>query len=263
MNHQAVEEAAAIIWATWLANSRIASLPQSCRPGSRIEGYRVQEQVARLSAQRTFGWKIAATSLAGQRHIGVDGPLAGRLLEQRVFHSGISVVPLTNNIMNVVEAEFAFRMARDLPRRPTPYGVAEVVAAVDTMHPAIEIPDSRYEDFVSVGAEQLIADNACAGYFVFGPATPAAWREYDLPGHTIVLSVNGRKAQEGKGANVLGDPRIALTWIANELASTDAFLRAGQVITTGTCIVPASVAPGDRVVADFGIFGMAETQLGS
>ncbi len=263
MNHQAVEEAAAIIWATWLANSRIASLPQSCRPGSRIEGYRVQEQVARLSAQRTFGWKIAATSLAGQRHIGVDGPLAGRLLEQRVFHSGTSVVPLTNNIMNVVEAEFAFRMARDLPQRPTPYGVEEVVAAVDTMHPAIEIPDSRYEDFVSVGAEQLIADNACAGYFVFGPATPAAWREYDLPGHTIVLSVNGRKAQEGKGANVLGDPRIALTWIANELASTDAFLRAGQVITTGTCIVPASVAPGDRVVADFGIFGMAETQLGS
>lgn len=263
MNHQAVEEAAAIIWATWLANSRIASLPQSCRPGSRTEAYSVQAQVARLSAQRTFGWKIAATSQAGQRHIGVNGPLAGRLLEKRVFPSGTSVVPLTNNIMNVVEAEFAFRLARDLPPRPTPYGVAEVVAAVDTMHPAIEIPDSRYEDFVSVGAEQLIADNACAGYFVLGPATSAAWRAHDLPGHTTVLSVNGRKVQEGKGANVLGDPRIALTWIANELASTDAFLRTGQVITTGTCIVPATVAPGDRVVADFGIFGMAETQLGS
>ncbi|MBI3528036.1 MAG: hydratase [Betaproteobacteria bacterium] len=262
MNKYAIEEAAKIIWNTWRANKRIDELPATCRPRSRIEGYRVQTRVAQLSGQDTFGWKIAATSKAGQQHIGVDGPLAGRLLEKRVYHSG-ATVSLLNNIMNVAEAEFAFLMARDLPPRGVPYSIEEVIAAVDTMHPAIEIPDSRYENFVTVGAAQLIADNACASYFVLGPATVADWRQHDVADHPVTIHVNDRLDRKGKGANVLGDPRIALTWIANELSLTDDMLRAGQVITTGTCIVPAEITQGDSLVADFGIFGCAEARLES
>ena len=213
-----------------------------------------------MSGQDTFGWKIAATSKAGQQHIGVDGPLAGRLLQKRVFNSG-AAVSLSNNIMNVAEAEFAFRMARNLPPRATPYSIEEVMAAVETMHPAIEIPDSRYENFVAVGAAQLIADNACASYFVLGQATVTDWRQYDMANHLVVTNVNGSMTREGKGANVLGDPRIALTWIANELSLSGDMLSAGQVITTGTCIVPTEITPGDSVVADFGIFGCVDAQL--
>ena len=55
-----------------------------------------------------------------------------------------------------------------LPPRAAPYTIEEVLAAVETLHPAIEVPDSRYEDFAKVGAAQLIADNACAHYFVLG-----------------------------------------------------------------------------------------------
>lgn len=260
MEKHAIEEAARILWSTWHANQRIEALPIACRPATRIEGYRVQAQVARLSAQKVFGWKIAATSTAGQQHIGVDGPLAGRLLEKRVFPS-LANVPLTNNAMNVVEAEFAFRMARDLPSRKTPYSMDEVLAAVDSMHPAIEIPDSRYRDFVTVGAAQLIADNACAGYFVLGPAILTDWRRHNLARHPVMVHVNGNLAREGRGENVLGDPRIALTWIANELSLTGDMLRAGEIITTGTCITPAEVAVGDHVIADFGVFGRVETRL--
>ena len=260
MEKHAIEEAAKTIWSTWHANQRIEAIPAEYRPKTRIEGYRVQAQVARLSAQRVFGWKIAATSKAGQQHIGVDGPLAGRLLEKRAFPSGTNV-SLTNNIMHVAEAEFAFRMAHDLPSRKTPYSVDEVVAAVDTMHPAIEIPDSRYRDFVTAGAAQLIADNACASYFVLGPATLADWRQYDLARHPVTARVNGKLAREGKGENVLGDPRIALTWIANELSMVGDALRRGETITTGTCIAPAVIAAGDHVVADFGVFGRVETRL--
>ena len=72
--------------------------------------------------------------------------------------------------MRVAEAEFAFRMGVDLPPRPQPYSVDEVLAAVATLHPAIEVPDSRFDDFTIVGAPQLIADNACAHLFVLGPA---------------------------------------------------------------------------------------------
>ena len=260
MEDHAIDEAARILWSTWQAHQHIDALPANCRPATRIEGYRVQAQVARLSAQKIFGWKIAATSKAGQQHIGVDGPLAGRLLEKRVFESGASV-SLANNIMSVAEAEFAFRMGRDLPPRKTPYSLDEVIAAVASMHPAIEIPDSRYRQFVSVGAAQLIADNACAGYFVLGPATVAAWRQRDLARHPVSANVNGKLVREGRGENVLGDPRIALTWIANELSLGGDMLRGGETITTGTCIAPVTVAAGDHVIADFGEFGRADTGL--
>ncbi len=260
MEMHAIEQAAKTIWSTWHANRRIEAIPAEYRPATRIEGYQVQAQVARLSAQKTLGWKIAATSKAGQQHIGVDGPLAGRLLEKRVFPSAAKV-PLTNNIMMVAEAEFAFRMARDLPPRKIPYSLDEVIAAVDVMHPAIEVPDSRYRDFVTAGAAQLIADNACASYFVLGPAALSDWRGYNLAQHPVTVHVNGQLAREGKGENVLGDPRIALTWIANELSLMGDTLRSGEIITTGTCIAPAPIAVGDHVIADFGVFGQVEARL--
>lgn len=260
MDNYAVSEAGKLLWDTWQANGRIGSIPAACRPSSRSEGYRVQAEVARLSGQRIFGWKIAATSQAGQKHIGVEGPLAGRLLEKRAFDSGANV-SLANNIMKVAEAEFAFRMASDLPPRRSNYSIDEVLAAVASLHPAIEIPDSRYHDFAKVGAPQLIADCACASYFVLGSATVADWRQLDLVEHRAAVRVNGNLVREGKGANVLGDPRVALAWIANELSSTGDTLRAGQVVTTGTCVIPVEIVHGDHVVADFGIIGRVEARL--
>ena len=109
-----------------------------------------------------------------------------------------------------------------------------------------------------MGAPQLIADNACAHDFVLGPEVAGDWRASDLAKHRVTARVEGSSGEsvcEGLGANVLGDPRIALTWLANELSAIGETLRAGQVVTTGTCIVPAAIAPGDRVDADFGAFG--------
>jgi 2-keto-4-pentenoate hydratase len=240
----------------------MAALPESVRPRTRAEAYAVQAALAGRSAHPLFGWKIAATSVAGQRHLNVDGPLAGRLFRERVFEPG-SEMPFGANHMRVAEAEFAFRMAIDLPPRPEPYPVDEVLAAVATLHPAIEIPDSRYDDFTVVGAAQLIADNACAHYFVLGPATTADWRRMDLVEHPVIGTVSDRETRTGKGGNVLGDPRIALTWLANELSGIGVTLGAGEVVTTGTCIVPLPIASGDRIHADFGPLGSVEIRMGS
>jgi 2-keto-4-pentenoate hydratase len=60
---------------------------------------------------------------------------------------------------------------------------------------------------------------------------------------------------------VLGDPRIALTWIANELSRNGMTLRAGDVVTTGTCMPPLEVQAGDHVTADFGVFGRVEVRF--
>ncbi len=168
-------------------------------------------------------------------------------------------MPLTGNVMNVAEAEFAFRMAAALPRRSAPYPVDEVMAAVGSLHPAIEVPDSRYRAFAAVGAPQLIADTACACWFVVGSAADVEWRTIDLAGHAVVAYRNDEVAAQGSGANVLGDPRVALTWIANELRTFEDGLSAGDLVITGTCLVPIAIAPGDRVRMDFGRLGSVET----
>ena len=257
-----IERASALLWEHWTSGRRLAQIPEPIRPSSRGDGYAVQATLERRSAAPLLGWKIAATSVAGQKHINVDGPLAGRLLAERGFESG-ATVPFGANHMRVAEAEFAFRMRRDLTPQWGPFGVEEVVDAAGSLHPAIEIPDSRYDDFTIVGAPQLIADDACAHYFVLGAAAPESWRQVDLTTHAVKGEVVGKLSRDGVGANVLGDPRVALTWLANELSSLGVILRAGQIVTTGTCLVPLEIAPGDHVRMDFGVLGRVECGMGT
>ncbi len=254
LTRQHAETASELLWTHWQAGTRLPALPPQVRPATRAEGYAIQAEFEKRSRAPLYGWKIAATSTAGQKHINVDGPIAGRILAERVRDAS-QPLPFGGNTMRVAEAEFAFRFGQDLIPRPKPYTVPEVLSAVATLHPAIEVPDSRYEDFVTVGAAQLIADNACAHDFVLGDAVTADWRRMDLIEHRVTGKVEGRLEREGKGANVLGDPRVALTWIANELSQLGIALKAGQVVTTGTCVIPLPIAPGDAVSCDFGRLG--------
>ena len=262
MDRSALDEAARILWDAWSDGRRIAALPQACRPDRLEEGYAIQRAVAARSGSATIGWKIAATSRAGQAHIGVDGPLAGRLLEGKAYADG-DRIPAGRLHMGVAEAEFAFRLARDLPPGEAPFSRDEVMSRVAALHLAIEIPDSRFEDFAVVGAAQLVADTACAEYFVLGAPAPEGWREIDLADHPVALRIDGAIASTGTGANVLGDPRIALAWLANDRARRGEPLLAGEVVTTGTCVVPAPVGPGGEILADFGPLGTVGAQLGS
>jgi 2-keto-4-pentenoate hydratase len=260
MTQTDIAAAAGALWQHWQERRRMTALPVHARPSTRAEGYAVQNQLAVVSRQSVVGWKIAATSPAGQAHINVDGPIAGRLLANRVLGNG-AAISLDGNLMRVAEAEFAFMLGRDLPERDTPYTADEVMGAVSAMHLAIEVPDSRYDDFTVVGAPQLIADDACASWFILGREVTAAWRDSDLSQHTVTGYRNGAAAATGTGANVLGDPRIAMAWMANEMRQFGDGLRAGQFVTTGTCIVPIPIAAGDTVRMDFGTFGSVDASL--
>jgi 2-keto-4-pentenoate hydratase len=237
----------------WRAGTKLGNLDASQRPQNRDEAYAIQAEIERTSIAKLFGWKIAATSEAGQKHINVPGPMAGRILQETLIEDG-GTAPMAGNEMRVAEPEFAFRMRTDLPPRAKPYAVAEVLEAVDTLHPAIEIPDSRFADFVTAGEAQIIADNACAHLFVLGKPATANWRVLDLVGERPVIALRGHR-YVGHGKNVLGDPLIALAWLANELRQLRVTLRAGEVVTTGTCHPPLAIQSGDFVEADFGVLG--------
>jgi len=254
MSPQDMQAACALLFRHWADGTQLEALPPELLPADRAEAYRVQALLESYSRAPLFGWKIAATSVAGQRHIGVDGPLAGRILAERVIPDGGSC-PLGNNLMKVAELEFAFKMAEDLPPRAEPYSQDEVLAAVASLHPAIELPDSRFLHFERAGLAQLVADNACAHRFVLGPAATTDWRALDLASHRGRMVRNGAAAEDGIGSNVLGDPRIALAWLVNELSRHGETLKAGQVVTTGTCLKPVPLAQGDRFEGDLGILG--------
>jgi 2-keto-4-pentenoate hydratase len=121
----------------WRAGTKLAALAPSLRPRGRAEGYAIQAELERQPSEKLFGWKIAATSEAGQRHINVEGPMAGRILSETVVPDG-GTAPMAGNAMRVAEPEFAFRMRIDLAPRSSAYDVAEVLDAVDALHPAIE-----------------------------------------------------------------------------------------------------------------------------
>ena len=261
MESQAQRQASALLHDHWMAGTRLAALPETLRPRTRAEGYAVQALLEERSRERPVGWKIAATSAAGQAHINVDGPLAGRILQERLIEVG-GICPFGTNHMQVAELEFAFRLGQSLAPRPEAYGLDEVLAAVESLHLAIEIPDSRYDVFEQAGAPQLIADNACAHYFIIGPAAPAIWRDLDLAAHPVTGFVNDGPPHHGSGANVLGDPRAALQWLVNELSRNAIVLEAGQTVSTGTCVIPMAIAPGDHVRGDFGPLGTIEVRIG-
>lgn len=255
--------AAAALWAAWQAGEAITALPDALRPTTRADGYAVQARLAGRSPHPAAGWKIAATSVAGQRHIGVSGPLAGRLLVERTHPEG-TVLSMAGNRMAVAEPEFVFRFGRDLAPRSSPYTVPEVLAAVAELRLGIEVPNSRFLDFVQAGEAQLVADNACAHEFILGPVVHAEWRTADLATHRVHATVAGprrRYERDGVGGNVLGDPRIALAWLVNELSSLGITAQQGQVVTTGTCVPPLEIEAGDEVTADFGAFGRMQQRF--
>jgi 2-keto-4-pentenoate hydratase len=257
-------QAAQLLWQHRLAGSKLDALPPGLRPADADAGHAVQACLPAVSGRAVVGWKIAATSAAGQAHIGVGGPLAGRLLAGHVQADGASL-SLAGNGMRVAEPEFVFLFGADLPPRPAPYTLDAVLAAVSALHTGIELPDSRFADFVHAGGAQLLADDACAHQFVLGPAAVADWRHTDLAAHAVQaqISRNGapRLVRCGSGAAVLGDPRLALAWLVNDLRARGIGLHAGMFVTTGTCMPPLEIQPGDHLVADFGALGQVSAQL--
>ncbi|MBB5393435.1 MULTISPECIES: 2-keto-4-pentenoate hydratase [unclassified Herbaspirillum] len=260
LNESQRQQAADLLWDCWAHGRRIAQLPPELCPADRAEAYAVQARLEAHSFAPLAGWKIGATGPGGQKLLNVDAPLAGRLLAERIHRNG-AVISLGNSLMSVVEVEVAFRMRTSLPPRSAPYSQEEVLDAVGSVYPAIELPDTRYDNFKQVGAAQLIADNACADQFVLGAPADVDWRALDLAALPTFGRISGGEQRDGSGAQVLGDPRIALTWLANELSRQGLTLAEGQIVASGSTIVPLPVRAGQGVLADLGPLGSVAIEL--
>jgi 2-keto-4-pentenoate hydratase len=243
----------------WLLGRHLQEPPEGGRPGTRADGYAVQRYWPALLGE-VGGWKIAATSVAGQGHIGVSGPLAGPVFADRV-RLGDATVSLAGNRMRVAECEVVFTFGRTVHPRGRPWTREEVMALVAAVRPGIEVPDSRFEHFERAGEAQLIADGACCRDMVLGaPVKPGALLN-SLASLKVQARVSDGRILEGMGSAVLGDPVEALRWFVNEMSQYGQRIEAGQFLTTGACVAPIPIGPGLAVQADFGGLGRMKVRF--
>jgi 2-keto-4-pentenoate hydratase len=241
---------------------RVPALPADIGPRTLAEGYEVQDRLVRMLLDHfgglPVGYKIACTSTLAQRALGVDGPFFGVLLSPSTYQSP-AVLRGSNFTVRCAEAEFGFEMAADVPAG-TAYTAESIRPFIGSVLPSIEIVDHRYNDWQTVGAPSLLADNAIHGAWVAGEPV-ASWQTIDFPTHPTALTINDQRTLPGSGAAVLGNPLTVVAWLATELPRFGRRLRRGDRVTTGITTGIYLAEPGDRLVADFGPLGRASLEF--
>ena len=157
--------------------------------------------------------------------------------------------------MAVAEPEFAFKINKDIFPRKQIYSINEVLSFIDDLYPVIELPNSRFTKYEIQGEEQLIADNACAHFFIIGNKFNGLWKNFDLENHSVNISNQNGKNYTGIGKNVLGNPIIGITWLINELSKYNITINKDLIVSTGTCTEPFPINTNDLITADFGVLG--------
>lgn len=191
---------------------------------------------------RIAGLKMGLTSKAKMKQMGVDTPICGFMCDYGSYADGAAIA--TENFIHPrVEAEVAVVTKTSLTGPDC--NVAKVLAAIDYVVAAVEIIDSRYENF-RFDLKSVIADNTSASGFVVG-STIRQIEELDLPTLGVVLEKNGDIAEVGAGAAVLGDPIESIVMLANMLAGKDREIPAGTFIMTGGITAAVDVAAGDNI----------------
>ncbi|WP_431283397.1 2-keto-4-pentenoate hydratase [Humitalea sp. 24SJ18S-53] len=194
-------------------------------------------------------FKLGATIAQVRATLGLPRQFFGTIPQSRIYPDG-GDVPFVAARQRGVESEYAFRLARDLTAADAGLDEAGLIAAIDTVHPSIEIPGSRFVGLGAHGGFGLVADVGAVGSFVVGPGQklgdPA--RLTDAP---VILEIEGSDPVTGGGAVIDGGPfGPLLTFVRTALARGYA-LKAGQFIASGSCTGYIDVPTGTLVTARF------------
>jgi 2-keto-4-pentenoate hydratase len=221
-------------------------------PVDEAEALGIQHEVLRRRGGIIGGWKCATPP---------GKPVSQAMLDARGIVQGPARWEVPPGGRIGIETEVAFRLARDLPPRSTPYSRAEVTDAVAACFPAIELVESRYADMMAVTPLEAMADNIAHAGLVLGAEVPD-WRARDLDDLLVRQVAGGTLQVERRGANPAGDPLRSLTRLANHLHGFGLHLQAGQVVTTGSWSGLIFVAGGQRVSGGFEGLGEVVVDLG-
>jgi 2-oxo-3-hexenedioate decarboxylase len=215
---------------------------QLTEPLSLTEAYAVQGLSVALRAdrgERVVGAKMGFTSRAKMLQMGVDDVIIGRLTDAMVIEDG-GEVEAARFIHPRVEPELAFLLKRPLSGVVTPI---EAQAAIEAVAPALELIDSRYQDF-RFSLSDVVADNTSAAGFVTGE-----WLRPDIgfANLGLVMELDGKNAAFGSTAAILGHPLRALVAAARLAASAGYALQPGDIVLAGAATEALPLRAGSRV----------------
>ncbi|MFY0614557.1 MAG: fumarylacetoacetate hydrolase family protein, partial [Hyphomicrobiaceae bacterium] len=203
------------------------------------------------------GFKVGSTSAEAQKLLGTSEPGSCPVLAPYYFDTPAKII-LVPDQMPALEGEFAFRLGDDLPSRAAAYSETEVRNAIDGIAGAIEVVGTRLKGGLAGKGRFLVtADSGANIALVVGP-WQTNWRDLNLKAHPVAMHVNGVVKGSGTGARALDDPINVMVWLANQQSGRGRGLKAGDVVSTGTCTGLDPVAPGDQVFADFGTLGSVD-----
>jgi 2-keto-4-pentenoate hydratase len=240
------------------SGEKLAAYPGP-KPIDKKHAFAIQSMAREMLGWERIGWKCGCTSLRAQESLGTDAPFPGSLYRERLYRSGDMVETHASN-SRVTEPEIAFTMARDLKARGKAYDVDEVLAAVASVHPSIEVVNPRLPKGFGDVVEWYIADGALNDSIVLGNAVKPLAREAYAK-IRVRAEQNGKIVGEGTGAEALGGPEIVLTWLANDLIDKGLYLREGDIISTGVVVGVFTSKLGDRVEATYDALGRIAIQF--
>jgi 2-keto-4-pentenoate hydratase len=259
MEKRVIEQLAKELYVAEKSCTPIAALTECYPDITNEDAYQVQlaGMAMRIAdGHLIVGKKIGLTSKAMQNALGVFEPDYGYITDRMMVLEG---EPLTTKtlILPKVEPELAFILKEDL--KGPGITVSDVLRATAGVMPAIEVIDSRVKDW-KIKIQDTIADGASIGQIILsGRLVPVD--SIDLRYMGLVLEKNGEVIATAAGAAVLGHPANAVVWLANKLAQYDQYLKAGDIIMSGSFTSACPIVPGDSVRASFDHLGSVSARF--
>jgi 2-keto-4-pentenoate hydratase len=248
MTPEQIDEAARALAAS-RTGKPIAMLPEGARPQSEADSYAIQDAVLHRLGERVGGWKVGFSP--------EGGIFCAPIYASRVEASPASL-PASGFHVIGIECEIGFRLNQALVKRAQPYSSDEILAA-SSLHPTIEIVDSRYQDFRSLDRLHVLADNFSNGALVYGAAA-TGWQGMDLVHPPIRVTADDKDFAECTGLRA-GDPVGLFVELVNHVAAQRGGVPAGTFVTTGTHTGMVFTDPGAKIRADYGPLGRVEVSF--
>jgi 2-keto-4-pentenoate hydratase len=224
---------------------------QDVLPADLAAAYAVQDAtVAALGG--VVGWKVGAPSTAVLPQC---APLPAGAL-----HACGCVLRGASWRLRGIEVEVALRLGRDLVVESTP-SVRDLQAAVEAVLPAMEVVETRLADWRGSPPLAQVADLQTHGALVLGEAAAVAPQAVDLRQLLAYLAFDGQPVASTRGAHPHGDLWALLGWLAVHCTQRGQPLRAGQVVTTGSCSGLLFAPAGAQVEAHLDGLGRVRLQF--
>jgi len=229
-------------------------------PESATAAYDVQNQLSELIDSPALGWKVGATSPASQEKLGVKTPICGPVFERTILQSGDKVDLSYFHHQPGLESEFAFTIGLTVRPGGPAMTAATAREMVSSVHVAIELVCSRFEENFEADPALLVADGALHAALILGPGSKPE-KVADLSSHQLRTQINGEDIGIGNGAEVLGNPYESLAWLCNHLNKRGLTLPSGSVVTTGAATGLHLTGTNQEIATDGGTLGSATLNL--